>query len=178
MLASGQGSEIKKRFLEETLASAHEKSIQAETENLLEPFKQAPSQQARLVILTLVPDHITKTEVMQYFNYSRYLVDKARLIRKVNGAGCSESLKKPIHKDKLDMAKAEHFIDFLISNGYFQDVATGTTTIDLSNGSAVVIRHIVSASLKYHLVKIYEDHCKAFDYKPEYKLFTESPRSV
>ena len=152
MLAPGQGSEIKKRFLEETLASTHEKSILAETENLLEPFKQVPSQQARLVILTLVPDHITKTEPMQYFNCSRYLVDKARLISKVNGAGRPESLKKPVHRDKLDMAKAEHFIDFLISNGYFQDVATGTTTIDLSNGSAVVIPHIVSTSLKYHLV--------------------------
>ena len=166
MLAPGQASEIKKRFLGETLASAQEKSIPAEIENLLEPFKQAPSQQARLVTLTLVPDHITKKEVMQYFKCSRYLVDKVRLIRKVNGAGCPESLKKPIHRDRLDMAEAEHFIDFLISNGYFQDVATGTTTTDISNGSAVVIPHIVSTSLKYHLVKIYEDHCKAFDYKP------------
>ena len=63
------------------------------------------------------------------------------------------------------MAKVEHFIDFLISNGHFQDVATGTTTIEISNSSTVLVPHVVSTSLRYHLVKIYEDHCKAFDYK-------------
>ena len=64
------------------------------------------------------------------------------------------------------MAKAEHFIDFLISSGYFQDVDTGTTTVEISNGSTVLVPHVVSTSLRYHLVKIHKDHCKAFDYKP------------
>ena len=39
-------------------------------------------------------------------------------------------------------------------------------TIEISNGSTVLVPHVVSTSLRYHLVKIYEDHCKAFDYKP------------
>ena len=106
MLAPGQGDNIKKRFLEKTSAATQEKSIPAETENLVASFKQPPSQQARLVILTLVPDNISKIEVMEYFDCSRYLVDKARLIRKVNGVGCPESVKKPIHRERLDMAKS------------------------------------------------------------------------
>ena len=44
--------------------------------------------------------------------------------------------------------------------------ATGTTTTEISNGSTVLVPHVVSTSFRYHLVKIYEDHCRAFDYKP------------
>ena len=98
VLALSQGSAIKKRFLQLASTPVIEKSIPAEIEHLVEPFKQATSQQAKLIILTLVPDHISKTETMQYFECSTYLQEKARLLRKVNGAGCPIPEKQPVHR--------------------------------------------------------------------------------
>ena len=73
--------------------------------------------------------------------------------------------KDPIHRHRLDMAKVEHFIDFLLSNSYLQNVASGTTTIEIGNGSAMIVPHVVSTSLKYHLIKIYESHCQSLCYE-------------
>ena len=94
------------------------------------------------------------------------MVEKARVLHKVNRAGCPEVSKDPIYRQRLDMGKAEHFLDFLINGGYLQDVASGTATVTLSNGTMIVVPHVISTSLNYHLVKIYENHCESYAYKP------------
>ena len=36
----------------------------------------------------------------------------------------------------------------------------------ISTGGTAVVPHIVSTSLRYHLMKINENHCQSLDYKP------------
>ena len=42
--------------------------------------------------------------------------------------------KEVFTRNRIDVSKVEHFIDFLNHNGYFQDVAYGTTKLKLDSG--------------------------------------------
>ena len=64
------------------------------------------------------------------------------------------------------MSKVEHFIDFLIHNGYFQDVAYGTTKLKLDSGEEFIVPHVVRTSIKLHLIKLYNSHCTSIGYTP------------
>ena len=95
LLAPGQGEKIKKRFVQPESTTVKEKVIPPEVEHLVQPFKQASSQQAGLIILTLVPDHVSKSQMMEYFSCSKYMVEKARSLKSTDGAGCPVMSKGP-----------------------------------------------------------------------------------
>ena len=166
MLAPGQSSAVKRSSLTTSEAKKSDDQCPAELLHLVKVYKDAPSQQAKLVILTLLPENVSKTDTMRFFSCSKYMAEKARILRKVNGAGCPEVPKDPIYKQRLDMGKAEQFLDFLINGGYLQDVASGTAIMTLDNGTSIVVPHVISTSLNYHLVKVYENHCESCAYKP------------
>ena len=67
---------------------------------------------------------------------------------------------------QIDMSKVEHFIDFLIHNGYFQDVAYGTTKLKLDSGEEFIVPYVVRTSIKLHLIKLYNSHCTSIGYAP------------
>ena len=105
---------------------------------------------SRLVILALF-DHekYTKDEIQNFFNCSKYRVDQARKWRK-SCEGLLLPKKEKHHRNKLDLVKAEHFIDFVFSSGLLQDVAYGTTNIQYDSGEVQKVAHAVLTSKYIH----------------------------
>ena len=135
---------------------------------LIEAFNSAASHQAKLIILSLVPEHFNKNEICDFFSCSEHLFRKARRVKKMYGVATAEPRKK-LFRSRLDMAQAEHFLDFILSNGFLQDVAYGTTKLQLHSGEMIEIPHVVRTSLKTHIVSVYLKYCE--------KHYSENPLS-
>ena len=158
------GQELKNLLLSERNKKESGK-IPAELSSLVQSYKFAPSQQVRYLILLLVPQNFSKSDCMNYFGCSRYMIDQARKMKPESGPGVVAP-KVSFTRNKLDLGKVEHFIEFFISNGYFQDVAYGTTTLKLDSGQEIVVPRIIRTSIKLQLVNVYTDHCSLIGYKP------------
>ena len=109
MLVPGQGSAVKRSLLATSEAEEPNDKCPPEIMNLVEAYKNASSQQTKLVILTLLPENLSKTAAMKFFACSKYMVEKAHVLCKVNGAGCPEVSKDPIYRQRLDMGKLNFF---------------------------------------------------------------------
>ena len=90
MLAPGQGSAVKRSLLTTSEAKESDDQCPSGLLHLVKGYKDAPSQQAKLVILTLLPENDLKTDTMRLFSCSKYMAEKARILHKVNGVGCPE----------------------------------------------------------------------------------------
>ena len=67
--------------------------------------------------------------------------------------------KEAFTRNRIDMPKIEHFIDFLIHNGYFQDVVYFTTKLKLDSGEEFIVPHVVRTS-----INLYNSHCTSIGY--------------
>ena len=164
-LAPGQANKLKRLMLDQ---ERREKITLEDVKYLNEAFNSAVSHQAKLIILSLVPEHFSKNEICDFFSCSEHLFRKARRVKKMYGVAAPEP-RKEIFRSRLDMAKAEHFLDFILSNGFLQDVAYGTTKLQLPSGEKIEIPHVVRTSLKTHIVSVYLKYCE--------KHYSENPFS-
>ena len=144
-LALGQADELMKLLLNEDNQKS-DKVIPAELFSLVESYKSAPSQQVHYLILSLVPNAFSKTECIEFFGCSKYMIEHARKMKSESGPGVIPT-RELFTRNRLNMSKVEHFIDFLIHNGYFQDVAYGTTKLKLDSGQEIIIPHIIRTSI-------------------------------
>ena len=102
---------------------------------------------------------------MEFFGCSKWMIEQARKIKSESGPGVIAT-KEAFTRNRIGMSKVEHFIDFFIHNGYFQDVvAYGTTKLKLDSGEFIV-PHVVRTSIKLHLIKLYNSHCTSIGYTP------------
>ena len=78
---------------------------------------------------------LSKQQIVDQFGCSRYLVDKSRQLKAQNSVWGDSEHSSPAHRMKLDMSKAEHFVDFLFENKYLEDIYYETTTLKLEDGT-------------------------------------------
>ena len=97
-------------------------------------FKQSDK-----VILSLI-DHkkYTVDFIESIFNCSKYLVKKARKWR-LHTVGIEFPTKNKIKRNKLDIYKFEHFLDYFFTSSLMQDVAYGITKLKYDSGGIKTI---------------------------------------
>ena len=95
--------------------------LPADLKPLIEPFKTSDAR-GRLIILSLV-DHSqhSKSFLQDVFGCSKYAVEQARKLRSAM-KGLTIPSKEKFHRNRLNLQKCEHFIEFF-SSGMLQDVA-------------------------------------------------------
>ena len=71
-----------------------------------------------------------------------------------------------VNRKKLDPVKVDHFIDFVSSPNYLQNVAYGTKTIKLTNGEAFEIPSVVRNVTSSRLVNLYFSFCQEVTFEP------------
>ena len=72
------------------------------------------------------------------FECSLYLVKKARKWKtELNGIMIPNT--KPNYREQLDIAKCEHFLNYLFTSGMLQDVAYSVTTLKFDCGNTKTI---------------------------------------
>ena len=109
----------------------------------------------KLVILSLL-DHgkYTKHFIMEHFNCSRYCVDKARKWNSSN-FGLKLPEKTKFTRNRMDLQKCEHFLDFVITSGLLQDVAYGMTKIKYDSGVVQKVVHAILTTKFSHATMFY-----------------------
>ena len=75
-LAPGQTEALKKMLCNDNNQNS-EKVIPEELSSLVDSYKSAPSQQVRFLILSLVPSKFLKTNCMEFFGCSKWMIEQA-----------------------------------------------------------------------------------------------------
>ena len=126
------------------------------TEHLCE-FKQSDSF-GKTVILSLI-DHKKYTDfIASIFNCSKYLVKKARKWR-LHTVGIQFPTKNKIKRNKLDIYKFEHFLDYFFTSGLMQDVAYGITKLKYDSGGTKTIPYAILTANYSHVIASYIQRC-------------------
>ena len=101
---------------------------------------------------------------MKYFHCTKYQVDQARKLKSL--ANGLEILKKATitTRNKLNIQKCEHFLDFLFNNKLLQDVEYDVTNLKFVNGDCQKIAYAMSVTKYSHTISFYLKACKNSDY--------------
>ena len=95
---------------------------------------------------------------MNYFQCTKYQVDLARSWKKKSTQSIIPS-KKTYFRQKLDLVKSEHFLDYIFNSGLLQDVAYGVNTIVMDSGDKQMVSNAILTTKYSHLIMIYNASC-------------------
>lgn len=144
--------------------SSSDSEVDETIKEIITAFKSAQSQKMKFSILSLVnPKKYSKSEVASLFGCSQAMVKRARALREHCGSGQMATEHK-IYRNRLDINKIDHFLDFLFTTDTLQDVAYGTTTIKYDCGQKHVTAHAVLTALKTHVVCDYLQFCEQIEF--------------
>ena len=119
-----------------------EDKVPIDISHLLGVYKESDPQ-GRLIILSLVDHKVhTRNNIMEYFSCTKYAVDQARKLCK-SSKGLVIPTKAKIHRNRLNLSKCEHFLEFLFSSGMVQDVAYGVAKVHFDSGSVQTIPNAI-----------------------------------
>jgi hypothetical protein len=164
MLVPGRGSELRAIVLTEKEAGKAESTI---ISNLKRAVDCAPTRQMKAMLISTVCNEMSIQKLMTLFSCSRATVELAKQISNyVPDTVKTLVTPSPVTRKRLDMLKAEHFIDFLFSSGCLQDVAYGSTKITLSTGKEFVVPKLKRTNNKAHIIRMYENHATSQGLQP------------
>ena len=120
----------------------------------------------KLIILSLL-DHkkYSKQFIMDNFDCSRYRVDRARKWHS-SSTGLALLQKTTFKRNRLDLQKCEHFLDFIFTSGILQDVAYCVTKVKYDSGDEQKIAHAILTAKFSHAIMFYRLSCQQVSYEP------------
>ena len=129
-------------------------------------YEEAAYWYTRQQILSLFVADYSKTELLALIpGLSKWRIDEARKLAFQTKPG--QPIDPPrITRCRLDAVKVNHFLDFLFSPSFFQDVAYGTRTLDLERGQSLEIPNVVRTVISSHLVRMYLNVCVESNFEP------------
>ena len=139
--------------------------IPADLKPLIVPYETSDAR-GKLIILSLV-DHSkhSKSFIQKVFDCTKYAVEKARKLQPAM-KGITIPTKEKFHRNRLNLQKCEHFVEFLFASGMLQDVAYGVSKLHFDNGSVQTIPHAVLTAKFSHVIAFYLAICKETGFVP------------
>ena len=129
-------------------------------------YEEAAYWYTRQQILSLFVNDYSKTELLNLIpGLSKWRIDEARKHAFQTKPGLPIDPPK-ITRCRLDAVKVDHFLDFLSSPSFLQDVAYGTRTLKLENGESLEIPNMVRTVISSHLVRMYLNFCVESNFEP------------
>ena len=124
------------------------------------------TQLSKLIILSLINhEKYSKSELMALFGCSRYKIDQACRWKDEN-QGSLVPEKVCFTRNRLNIEKCEHFLDFIFSSGLLQDVAYGIHKIRFDSGTKETIPKAIPTTRYSHAIGFYKKNCLKTDYEP------------
>jgi len=71
-----------------------------------------------------------------------------------------------LQRTHLDPVKVDHFLDFISSPSFLQDVAYGTRYLKLSTGGKIEMPSVVRTIISANLVQLYLKYCAKSAFEP------------
>ena len=129
-------------------------------------YEEAANWYTRQQILSLLVTDYSKTELLALLpGLSKWRIDEARKHAFQGKSG--QPIDPPkITRCRLDAVKVDHFLDFLSSPSFLQDVAYGTRTLKLESGQSLEIPNLVRTVISSHLVPMYLNFCVESNFEP------------
>ena len=129
-------------------------------------YNEARSWNTQQQILSLFAGDYSKTELLQLVpGLTKFRIDEARKHAFQTKPG--EPIEPPtITRTRLDPTKVDHFVDFVSSPSFLQDVAYGTKTLKLSSGEKIDIPNVVRTVISSRLIQLYQAYCTESGFTP------------
>lgn len=129
-------------------------------------YEEAAYWYTRQQILSLFVTDYSKTELLALIpGLSKWRIDEARKDTFQTKPG--QPIDPPrITRCHLEVVKIDHFLEFLSSPSFLQDVAYGTRTLKLESGQSLEIPNMVRAVISSHLVHMYLNFCVESNFEP------------
>ena len=126
---------------------------------LIQLYEEASSWHTRQQILSIFARDYSKTELLALVpGLTKWRVDEAR--RHAFHSGPGRVIEPPtLQRSRLDPSKVDHFLDFISSPLFLQDVAYGTKKLKL-------IPNVVRTVIGSRLIQLYQIYCKDFSFMP------------
>lgn len=129
-------------------------------------YEEATTWQVRRQILSMFARDYSKTELQVLIpGLSKWCIDEARHHAFISSRG--SLIDTPtIQRCRLDPVKVDHFLDFISSPSFLQDVAYGTKKLKLSNGEDLEIPNVVRTVIASRLIQLYQAYCREENFTP------------
>ncbi len=148
--------ELKKK--DDKLKPAGVSNIESnELSRLITLYEEADSWFLKRQILSVFVNDYTK---------AIWSIDEAQKHAAKTGAGKPFATSEPISHSRLDRTKVDHFIDFVSSPNFLQDVAYGTKKLKLSHGEIIEIQNVIRTVIASRLVQLYFHRCSESGFQP------------
>lgn len=133
---------------------------------LIQLYEEASSWHTRQQILSIFARDYSKTELLALVpGLTKWRVDEAR--RHAFHSGPGRVIEPPtLQRSRLDPSKVDHFLDFISSPLFLQDVAYGTKKLKLTSGEEIEIPNVVRTVIGSRLIQLYQIYCKDFSFTP------------
>ncbi|KAK3729188.1 hypothetical protein QZH41_008862 [Actinostola sp. cb2023] len=133
---------------------------------LIRLYEEADSWYTRQQILSIFVGDYSKIELLTLIpGLTKWRIDEARKHATETMPGYQIEPPK-LQRSRLDPAKVDHFLDFISSPSFLQDVAYGTKLLKLSSGEKVEIPNVVRTVIASRLVQLYLSYCAEFGFQP------------
>ena len=133
---------------------------------LIRLYDEATSWYTRQQILSIFVDDYSKTELLSLIpGLTKWRIDEARKHAFQNIPG--RLIEPPVlHRSRLEPSKVDHFLDFISSPSFLQDVAYGTKSLKLSDGENIEIPNVVRTVIASRLIQLYQSYCAESGFTP------------
>lgn len=129
-------------------------------------YNEATNWYTRQQILSVFVGDYSKTELLSFIpGLTKWRIDEARKHAFLTSPG--QIIDPPVlQRCRLDPVKVDHFLDFISSPSFLQDVAYGTKTLKLSDGETIEIPNVVRTVVASRLIHLYQSYCTESGFGP------------
>ena len=164
-IAPGQSAELLALVTE---LSTIEKETPEEKvlKNLITMYEERRSWYTKRTILSIFVTQYTKSQLKTMIpGIMDWHIDQARKHVANVGIGVQEK-GDPVICYRLDAEKVDHFLDFISSPIYTQDVAFSTRKLKLSSGEDIEIPKVVRTVINSRMINLYQAYCREVEFTP------------
>lgn len=164
-IAPGQSAELLS-LVNETSTSEKESGEQKVMKNLISLYEETRSWYTKMTILSIFVNEYTKRQLKSMIpGLTDWRIDQARKHAAMAGVGVQEE-RDPVIRYRLNGDKVDHFLDFISSPIYIQDVAFGTRKLKMSTGEDIEIPNVVRTVVSSRIINLYQAYCNEVDFTP------------
>ena len=132
---------------------------------LVKLYGEADSWYTRQQILSTFVSCHSKADLLQLIpGLTKWRIDEARKHASLVGPGRVVKM-PPIRRCRMDPVKVDHFLDFISSPSFLQDVAYGTKTLTMSDEEKLEIPNVVRTVVASRLIKLYSSYCSEIGFE-------------
>lgn len=132
-------------------------------------YRDAQTRNVKMQILSIYAYRHTMKKLQAFHEpYEKLSMRQIKLARShAQKKGPGSAVPKMVHhRVRLDTHKVDHFIDFINRPYFYQDVAFGTRTLTLDEGSKMTMPNIIRTVTRSTMVMQYQQYCKEEAFEP------------